>query len=153
MKLKKELSNVDNFLLESITYGEGIRILNQDLIETILSFIISANNNIPRIKLIIERICEKYGKEIKWNERKYYTFPTLEQLQNVTVEEYRKLGAGFRDKRLYETVQILISKKNEINRWYFESDTSKVREKLLELPGVRTKSCRLYTIIFRFKKI
>ena len=58
----------------SIEYGNGIRILNQDLWETIISFIISANNNIPRIKGIIERLSEKYGDEIKYKGNKYYTF-------------------------------------------------------------------------------
>ena len=55
-KIKEELSNIDEYLKTSITYGNGIRILKQDLWETIISFIISANNNIPRIKGIIERI-------------------------------------------------------------------------------------------------
>ena len=60
--IKRELSNIDENMSQSIKYGEGIRILNQDLWETIISFIISANNNIPRIKGIIERLSKKYGK-------------------------------------------------------------------------------------------
>ena len=68
-KLKEKLSNIDNNLKLSIQYGEGIRILNQELVETILSFIISANNNIPRIKKIIEQICEQYGDKILWKAR------------------------------------------------------------------------------------
>ena len=58
----QKLEIVDDNLKNSISYGKGIRILNQDLWETIISFIISANNNIPRIKGIIERIAEKYGQ-------------------------------------------------------------------------------------------
>ena len=54
--MKEELSNIDEYLKTSISYGNGIRILKQDLWETIISFIISANNNIPRIKGIIERM-------------------------------------------------------------------------------------------------
>lgn len=57
------MSKVDEFLSESIKFGEGIRILKQDLWECIISFIISANNNIPRIKKIIERLSEKYGEK------------------------------------------------------------------------------------------
>ena len=59
-KIKIKLSQIDSYMLESIKYGEGIRILNQDLWETIMSFIISANNNIPRIKGIIEKFIRKY---------------------------------------------------------------------------------------------
>ena len=58
--IKEKLSNIDIYLKNSIKYGNGIRILKQDLWETLLSFIISANNNIPRIKTIIERIAKKY---------------------------------------------------------------------------------------------
>ena len=54
--IKEKLANIDEYMKESIKYGEGIRILNQDLWETIISFIISANNNIPRIKGIIDRM-------------------------------------------------------------------------------------------------
>ena len=62
---KKILSNIDNYLKESIKFGSGIRILRQDLWECIISFIISANNNIPRIKKIIEKLSKEYGKKIK----------------------------------------------------------------------------------------
>lgn len=138
-KIKKALSSIDENLKRSVEYGKGIRILNQELFETIISFIISANNNIPRIKGIIERICQKYGKEIIWNEKKYYTFPTIENLKNVSIEEYRELGTGFRDKRMYETVQILSSNKVDINSWYRENNTEIVREELLTLSGVGPK--------------
>ena len=87
----------------------GIRILNQDLWETIISFIISANNNIPRIKGIIERISRKYGNEIEWNGEKYYTFPTPQELKNATVEDLRSLGTGFRDIRIYETTHKILN--------------------------------------------
>ncbi len=138
-KIKEELSKIDTNVKESIKYGEGIRILNQELVETILSFIISANNNIPRIKGIIERISKKYGDEIKWKGKSYYTFPKLERLKSATVEDFRNMGAGFRDKRLYETVNILYEQKVDTKKWYQEKDTSKVREELLTLSGVGPK--------------
>lgn len=68
-KIKAELSKKDKYIMKSIKYGDGIRILNQDLWETIISFIISANNNIPRIKGIIEKISEAYGNKILWNKK------------------------------------------------------------------------------------
>ena len=84
-RIKETLSEIDENMKKSVLYGKGIRILNQDLWETIISFIISANNNIPRIKGIIERLSKKYGSEISFNEKEYYTFPTPEQLKDVTV--------------------------------------------------------------------
>lgn len=137
-KIKNELSKIDDYMKNSIEYGEGIRILNQDLWETIISFIISANNNIPRIKGIIERLSKKYGKEIIWNGKKYYTFPTPEELRNVSVEEYRKLGLGFRDIRVYETTKMILNKEVDLKK-LFNEETETVREELLKLAGVGPK--------------
>ncbi len=138
-KIKEQLGNVDEYLKTSIQYGKGIRILNQDLWETIISFIISANNNIPRIKGIIERISQKYGNEIKWNGKKYYTFPTYEQLKDVTVQEYRNLGLGFRDIRLYETTQMILNKEVDLEKLKNNPNTQEVRNELLRLSGVGPK--------------
>ena len=138
-EIKDKLEKIDENMKLSIKYGEGIRILNQDLWETIISFIISANNNIPRIKGIIERLSKKYGKEIKWNNESYYTFPTAEELKNVTVEEYRDLGLGFRDIRLYETTKMINEKQIDLERLKQNPNTQEVRDKLLTLSGVGPK--------------
>ena len=138
-KIKSQLENIDEYLKTSIEYGKGIRILNQDLWETIISFIISANNNIPRIKGIIERISKKYGNEIEWNGKKYYTFPTPEQLKDVTVQEFRNLGLGFRDIRLYETTQMILNKEVDLEKLRKNPNTQEVRNELLKLSGVGPK--------------
>ena len=137
--IKRELSNIDENMSQSIKYGEGIRILNQDLWETIISFIISANNNIPRIKGIIERLSKAYGKEIEFNGNIYYTFPLPEDLKDVTVEEYRKLGLGFRDVRLYETTKMVLEKKIDLESLSQNPNTNEIREELLKLAGVGPK--------------
>lgn len=137
-EIKMQLSNIDKYLKTSVEYGKGIRILNQDLWETIISFIISANNNIPRIKGIIERISKKYGTEIEWNGEKYYIFPTPEQLGKATVKDLRDLGTGFRDIRIYETTQKVLS--GEFNlKEVQKKDTLYARDELLTLSGVGPK--------------
>ena len=138
-EIKEKLSNIDEYLKTSIEYGKGIRILNQDLWETIISFIISVINNITRIKVIIERLSEKYGNKIEWNGQKYYTFPSAEQLKDVTVEEYRKLGLGFRDIRLYETTKMILNKDVDLEKLRNNTNTQQVREELLKLSGVGPK--------------
>lgn len=138
-KIKETLSKIDQNMKTSIEYGKGIRILNQDLWETIISFIISANNNIPRIKGIIERLSKKYGNEIIYKEKSYYTFPTPEQLKDVTVQEYRELGLGFRDIRLYETTKIILENQVNLEELRTNPNTHEVREKLLTLSGVGPK--------------
>ena len=138
-KIKETLSKIDQNMKTSIEYGKGIRILNQDLWETIISFIISANNNIPRIKGIIERLSKKYGNEIIYKEKSYYTFPTPEQLKDVTVQEYRELGLGFRDIRLYETTKMILENQVNLEELRTNPNTHEVREKLLILSGVGPK--------------
>ena len=138
-RIKKTLSEIDENMKKSVLYGKGIRILNQDLWETIMSFIISANNNIPRIKGIIERLSKKYGSKISFNGKEYYTFPTPEQLRDVTVEDYRKLGLGFRDIRLYETTQMILNTDIDLEKLKNNSNTIEVREELLKLSGVGPK--------------
>ena len=138
-KIKCELSKIDNYLANSIKYGSGIRILNQDLWETIISFIISANNNIPRIKGIIERLSKKYGNKIEWKGRDYYTFPTIEELAKASVEDLRKLGLGFRDVRVYETTHKILNKEVNLEKLHEEPDTQKARDTLLTLAGVGPK--------------
>ena len=137
-EIKNKLSKIDENVNLSIKYGEGIRILNQDLWETIISFIISANNNIPRIKGIIERLSEKYGKEVIWNEKKYYLFPRPEELKNVTVQDFRDLGTGFRDIRLFETTNKILTKEVDLQSLY-NLDTKDARDELLTLSGVGPK--------------
>ncbi len=137
--LKKKLSQKDEYMKKSIQYGKGIRILNQDLWETIISFIISANNNIPRIKGIIERLSKAYGKKIEWKEKTYYTFPTPNELKDVTVKDYRALGLGFRDIRLYETTKMILDGKVNLKELEENPNTMEVRKKLLTLSGVGPK--------------
>ena len=138
-KIKNQLMQIDENMKKSVEYGQGIRILNQDLWVTIISFIISANNNIPRIKGIIERLSKKYGKEIEWDNTKYYTFPTAKALKDVTVQEYRELGLGFRDIRLYETTHMILDKKVDLEAMKNNPNTMEVREQLLSLSGVGPK--------------
>jgi len=138
-KIKAELSKIDNNMKVSIEYGSGIRILKQDSWEALISFIISANNNIPRIKGIIEKISKKYGKEIEWNNTKYYTFPTPEELSKASVKDLRLLGLGFRDTRVFETTKIINNKEVDLAKLEKTEDKKDLREELLKFPGVGPK--------------
>ena len=151
--IKLKLSKIDEPLKNSIQYGEGIRLLNQDLWETIISFIISANNNIPRIKGIIKRISENYGNEIIWNGKKYYTFPKPEELSKASVKDLRNLGLGFRDTRVYETTKIILENRLDLKKLKEEKDSMVVREKLLTLPGVGPKVADCILLFSTLKRL
>lgn len=138
-KIKDELSELGESMRKGIEFGYGIRILKQDLWEMIISFIISANNNIPRIKGIIERISEKCGKKITWNNKDYYLFPTVKQLSKLSVSDLRLLGTGFRDKRIYNTTNMVLNKEIDLEKLQLLNNTDEIREELLRLDGVGDK--------------
>ena len=152
-KIKQTLSNIDDNLAKSISYGAGIRLLNQDLWETIISFITSANNNIPRIKKIIETLARTYGKEIEFKGKTYYTFPKPEEMAMATVEDFRKAGLGFRDKYVYKVVQMVQSGKLDLNELEQMEETSKIREVLLSLPGVGEKVADCILLFSSLKRL
>ena len=137
--IKEKLSKVDNNLKEAIKFGNGIRILHQDLWECIISFIISANNNIPRIKGIIERISKKYGNKIEFEGVDYYLFPSPEELAKASKEDLRALGTGFRDVRIYNTTKKIVEEKDLLSNIENMDETDKMREELLKLDGVGPK--------------
>lgn len=103
-EIKDNLSK-DKILRESIKYGYGIRILNQDPFEMLISFIISARNSIPSIKKTVKKICEKWGDKIVYKGNEYYTFPTPEQISSATLEEIQETGASFRSKYIVDTIK------------------------------------------------
>lgn len=113
--IMNEFRGKDKYLDAAIKFGFGIRILNQDLWEMIISFIISGNNNIPRIKNSIKLISERYGDFIcEKNGEKYYSFPSPEQLCLANIEDLRNCGVGYRDSYIYKTTQMIINKEVDL---------------------------------------
>ncbi|MEQ3347347.1 DNA-3-methyladenine glycosylase family protein [Peptoniphilus senegalensis] len=139
-KLVMEELAKDEVMKNATEYGKGIRILNQDKFETIISFIISANNQIPRIKKSIEKISEMYGDYLGEDEnRKYYSFPSAEKLSLARPEDLREFArVGFRDVRIVETANLIKDGRvniDEIDNMELED----ARRTLQELPGVGPK--------------
>lgn len=102
-KICDSVDENDEFLKASVKYGSGMRILKQELWEMLITFMISQNNNIPRIQKSVEAICEKFGREKTDNRgNKYFTFPTKDELAKASIEELRACGLGYRDRYLFE---------------------------------------------------
>ncbi|MDD7717921.1 MAG: DNA glycosylase [Eubacteriaceae bacterium] len=114
-EIKRVLSEHDETMQLAIASGEGIRILKQDLWETIVSFIISQNNNIPRIKGCIEKLAENFGDEICYldeqvmdsgaGNRRWFSLPEPQVLASLTVEDLEPVRLGYRAKYLIATAQ------------------------------------------------
>lgn len=128
----KEQLKKDGLLKEAVNYGYGIRILNNDTYEMIVSFIISANNNIKRIKKSIEYLCENFGTKMC----DYFAFPTLEQLKEATIEDYRNAGLGYRAEQMHHTIQSLTE--NQIEELKVKSQSEQFNF-LVSLKGIGEK--------------
>ena len=127
--IKQQLQK-DKTLQEPLKYGYGIRILKQDFLETLISFIISSNNNILRIQKSLEQICSKFGS-FKQN---YYAFPTLKQLELISKQDFRDCGVGFRDSYLVDSIKMF----KNFNFKQFCVSVSK-QQQLMQFKGVGPK--------------
>lgn len=151
-KIKEYLKNKDERLKPSIEEMKGIKILKQEFFETMISFIISANNQIPRIKKSVALISERYGDFIEeLYGIKFYAFPDCEQLSKATEEQLRELGVGFRDKYIIEATRQVL--KNQISEIALrEAGDEEALKELTKIKGIGTKvaSC---IILFALSKM
>ncbi len=150
--LVEETFSGDEHLKECMEVGHGIRILHQDLWETTISFIISANNNIPRIQKIIEKMCELFGEKIDFEGRKYYGFPTAEKLSTLTLEDLAPIKAGFRDKYILDAAKKVVSGEVDLEKLPSLSD-AEAKKELMKIKGVGGKvaDCILLFALSRYK--
>lgn len=128
------ISEKDRYLRNAAAFGSGIRILNQDLWEMTVSFIISQQNNIKRIRKCIDTVCEHYGTRRDG----FYEFPTPEQLAAASEDELRSYGLGYRSRYLVGTAKMAAAGEVDLER-IKELDYAGAREELLKLPGVGGK--------------
>jgi len=111
----KNTLNTDEIMAEAIKFGEGIRILNQEEWETMISFMISANNRIPMIKKVIENLSVSFGDYIgNYRGKDYFSFPTAERLSAAPVERILECKAGFRAPRIKEAATRFLYEKDKI---------------------------------------
>lgn len=107
-EIKKMLSCKDEVIAKAIEYGPGIRILNQDKWETLVSFIISQNNNIPRIKKCINSLAETLGSMVgELNGKEFYDLPSPEVLAGASLDDLAPCRLGYRAKYLIDTAKMV----------------------------------------------
>lgn len=137
--IKDSIVKIDDRLMLAISKKPGIRILKQDFFETLISFIISQNKQIPHIKQIVHTISKNYGREIVLLDgSKKYLFPTVEELNEVTEEELRACKVGFRAPYIKDAVTKVYN--GEINEIEFGTmPQEEVRNKLMTIKGVGEK--------------
>ena len=134
----KEKISTDEIITDAIAKAGGIRLLRQDLWETLISFIVSQNNNIPRIKKIIEALCRSYGKRIDTPVGVMYAFPEAEDLCRARVEDLHALGAGYRDEYIHLASKAVADGSLDLGE-LSRMDTAQARKTLLAMKGIGGK--------------
>jgi len=136
--IEKTIAKIDKNICESLKFSSGIHILNQPLFETIISYIISANNNIKRISRSVNDISKKFGKEVEFEGEKYYLFPTLEEIKNVTMDDLLGCGTGFRARYIKHDIEYFIQNPEFLDN-LIKLDTENATKLLSTLMGVGPK--------------
>ena len=132
--IRNEIISLDSRLQCAVDSINGIRILNQEPWEALCSFIISQNNNIPRIKIIVSRLCENFGEPINGG----YTFPSADKIAELTVDDLAPLRSGFRAKYIIDAAQKVSS--GEVNLEKMRTaPIDECRKELMTIKGVGPK--------------
>ncbi|AEC02080.1 DNA-3-methyladenine glycosylase family protein [Parasphaerochaeta coccoides] len=134
----RDIASRDRHLAHAVENSPGIRILRQDAFETLLSFIISQNNNIPRISGIIGRLCKAWGRRIHDGTDIEYAFPLPQALAEVSEQEFRDIGAGFRAPYLVDAVRRVLDGRLDL-QIVPSLPISEARSVLQEVRGVGPK--------------
>ena len=146
--INEKLSTSDVF------YGgvpSGYKVLKQDKFEMYISYIISQNNNVKRISSTINKISEKYGEKVEFNNKTYYLFPKMSDMINLTKDNLKEFNLGFRDEYIYNALNVL-----KENPFYLEEldmlNTDVALKSLMKIKGIGLKvaSCILMFGYSRF---
>ncbi len=138
-EIERQLSEIDETMEKAVSFGHGMRILNQDPWETLVSFIISANNGVARIKGIVENLSENYGIEIgEYRGKMRYAFPSAERLASLDASEIRACGAGYRDEYILKAA-MAVSEKADWLGSVCKMDTRDAKKELVGLSGIGPK--------------
>ena len=137
--IKQSVIKADGALKTAVDEKSGIRILNQDFFETLISFIVSQNKSIPQIKQCVKNISHRFGDEvIGYNGEAFYVFPDVQRLHDATEEELRECKVGFRAPYIKNATEAVYSgavTKEKLD----ELDIAQARELLMTVKGVGEK--------------
>ena len=116
----------------------GLRILKQDPFQCLISFIISSNSNIQKIKTSLENISKKFGTKIEFENQEFFLFPKPRELSKASINEIRSCGVGYRAKFIKDAANMIFSKEIDFDSLkkskYFET-----KESICSIPGVGNK--------------
>ena len=145
-EINKYIISIDDNLKKEIQKCEGYKILKQNKFEMYITYIISQNNNVKRITSIVNKMSQKYGEKVIFRNKEYYLFPTYENLKDLTKEDFRNLGLGFRDEYLVNA----LNKIKENNNFLDDLDKLPTESAIKELMSVKGIGLKVASCIMLF---
>ena len=128
----------DKTVKQAINQYEGLRIFRQDPFQCMISFIISSNSNIQKIKNSLEKITKKFGEKVEIQNKEFFLFPKPEKLANASIEEIKKCGVGYRAPFIKQAAEMVFSKKIDFK--YLEKlNYKEAKKNICLIPGVGNK--------------
>ncbi|MFI3325925.1 MAG: DNA-3-methyladenine glycosylase [Clostridia bacterium] len=134
IKIRTELSELSPVLKQAADFAPGIHILCQDPWEALCSFIISQNNNIPRIKGIIWKLCENFGEDLG----EIYSFPSAETVAKLSLDDLAPIKSGFRAKYILSAANAVLNQEIDMENLY-TMPLDAARKELMKIKGVGPK--------------
>lgn len=145
-EINKYIISIDDNLKKEIKKCEGYKILKQNKFEMYITYIISQNNNVKRITSIVNKLSQKYGEKVIFRNKEYYLFPTYENLKDLTKEDFRNLGLGFRDEYLVNA----LNKIKENNKFLDDLDKLSTNNAIRELMSIKGIGLKVASCIMLF---
>ena len=138
--VKKILDSIskDKTIREAIKKYPGLRILRQDPFQCMISFIVSSNSNIQKIKLNLENISEKFGEKTCFEKKNFHLFPKPKKLANATVKEIRECGVGYRAEFIKECAQMIDSKEIDFDSLR-KTSYKQAKNEIMKISGIGNK--------------
>jgi len=137
---EKILKNItkDKIVKKASKYYPGLRVTRQDPFQCCISFIISANSNIPNIRMRLQKLCIKFGTKVRFQKREFFLFPEPKRLANATLQELNECKLGYRAKYVLDTSRIIASGEIDFDKLK-KVNYQETKELLLKLPGIGNK--------------
>ena len=128
----------DKIVKKAVKEYEGLRIFKQDPFQCMISFIISSNSNIQKIKSSLEKITKKFGTKVKIGDKEFITFPKPENIANASINEIKACGVGYRAPFIKEAAKMIVLKKIDFE-YLKKCDYHEAKKNMCQVPGVGNK--------------
>ena len=136
-KIIKSISK-DSVTKKAVKQYLGLRVLEQDPFQCLISFIVSSNSNIQKIKNSLEKISKKFGEKVEFENQEFFLFPKPENLANASINEIKSCGVGYRAGFVIEAANMIVLKKIDFE-YLKKSSYQDAKEKLCKVPGIGNK--------------